>query len=254
MSGTIETSAADGVLTLRMSRPEKKNALTDAMYHALADAMLAGNESGDESVGAVLLTGAGGNFTTGNDIGDFLKASQSGDGSGESGVSRFLIAQIDMAKPFVAAVEGLAIGVGATTLFQCDYVVASETADIRTPFLDLGVVAENGASYLAPRIMGHQRAFEMLCLGEPFGARRAHEAGVVNKVVPAGEAEAEGFAVAKRLAAKPREAMRITRAMLRADPETVRAASKAESAAFGERLKSDEARAAFMAFLSRKKA
>lgn len=252
MSGTIDVTIAEGVAKLVMNRPEKKNALTDKMYHALADAMEAAGA--DDAVGAILLFGAGGNFTTGNDIADFLAASQGGGLSADLGVNRFLRLQIECAKPLVAGVEGLAVGVGATTLFQCDLVYAAETADIRTPFVDLGLVPENASSWLAPRIMGHQRAFEMLALGEPFDAEHALAAGIVNRVVPAADLEAAAFDASRRLAAKPREAMAITRRLLRSDPEAVAARAAEEGRLFGERIRSDEARAAFMAFMSRKSA
>lgn len=250
MSGAIDVTTAEGVAKLVMNRPEKKNALTDKMYHALADAMAAAEA--DDAVGAILLLGAGGNFSTGNDIADFLAASQSGGLSADLGVNRFLQAQVMGEKPLVAGVSGLAVGVGATTLFQCDLVYAAETADIRTPFVDLGLVPENASSYLAPRIMGHQRAFEMLALGEPFDAERALAAGIVNRVVPEAELDAVAFDAARRLAAKPREAMAITRRLLRADPAAVAERSAEEGRLFGERIRSDEARAAFMAFMSRK--
>lgn len=250
MSGQIDVTVDAGVMTLRMNRPDKKNALTNAMYHALADAMIAAD--GRDDVGAVLLLGAGGDFTTGNDIADFLAASQGGGLRDDLGVSRFLKCQVECVTPLIAGVEGLAVGVGATTLFQCDLVYAADTADIRTPFVDLGLVPENASSYLAPRIMGHQRAFEMLALGEAFSAQRAYEAGIVNRVVSAAELEVVARAAAERIAAKPREAMAITRRLLRDDPAKVGAVAVEESRLFGERLQSDEARAAFMKFMARK--
>lgn len=248
----IEATVAEGVKTLRMNRPEKKNALTDAMYHALTDEMIAADE--DPGVRAILLLGAGGDFTAGNDIADFMAISQQGKPMAEMGVTRFLRQQVDGRTPLVAGVAGLAVGIGATTLFQCDLVYAAENADIRTPFLDLGLVAENGSSYLAPLIMGHQKAFEMLCLGEPFTAEQAYHAGFVNRVCKVDELEGMAFDAARRLAAKPPEAMAITRGMLRRDGALRRDAAAAESLAFGERLRSAEARAAFAAFMSRKSA
>lgn len=248
MDGRIDMETREGVAVLVMNRPEKKNALTDAMYHALADGMAAAEA--DAGVGAVLLAGAGGNFTTGNDIGDFLKAATGG--AGGKGVGRFLMAQAEGLKPLVAAVEGLAVGVGATTLLQCDLVFAAESASIRTPFVDLGVTPENASSLLGPRIMGHPRAFELLVLGEPFDAKRAEAAGIVNRVVPAESLMETAFAAARRLAAKPRGAMLAARALLRGDAEAVKAASLAESRIFAERLRSVEARAAFEGFLARR--
>ncbi|MEO1612244.1 MAG: crotonase/enoyl-CoA hydratase family protein [Pseudomonadota bacterium] len=250
MSGKIDVTVEAGVKTLRMNRPEKKNALTDKMYHALADEMV--SAEGDDAVGAILFLGAGGNFTTGNDIADFLAASQGGGLAADLGVNRFLRAQVEATKPLIAGVEGLAVGVGATTLFQCDLVYVAENADIRTPFVDLGLVPENASSHLAPRIMGHQKAFEMLALGEPFTAQMAYDSGFANRVVPAAEVEMVAMDAARRLAAKPREAMAITRRLLRGDPDVVGRVAAEEGRLFGERIQSDEARAAFMAFMSRK--
>lgn len=251
MSEHIDVNIADGVLTMRMNRPEKKNALTDEMYHALADAMEAAYE--DDAVGAILLCGGGDDFSTGNDVGDFLKVATGQVDRSNPGVWRFLAAQIDTPKPLVCAVKGLAVGVGATTLFQADLVYAADNASIRTPFLDLGVVPENASSYLAPRIMGYQRAFELLCLGEPFSAQRGYEAGFVNRVCPVEDVENVALDAAKRLAAKPPQALRMSRDLMRGDLAPRRAASAEESRLFGERLTSDEARMAFMAFMNRKR-
>lgn len=251
MPGVIDTTIEHGVLTLRMNRPSKKNALTDAMYHALADAMEDAETNDD--VRAVVLTGAGGEFTTGNDIADFLAAAtgQRGPESGK-GVGRFLQAQIEISLPFIAAVDGLAVGVGATTLFQCDLVYASTRADIRTPFVDLGVVSENASSLLAPRIMGHQRAFQMLCLGDRFSAQDAYDAGLVTKVCAPEEVETVAVNAARRLAAKPPGALRLTRDLIRGDLDAIRERSALENKLFADRLQSDEARAAFTAFMTRK--
>lgn len=252
MDGCIDKEFSDGVALLRINRPDKKNALTDAMYHALADGMA--EAEADERIGAILLCGAGGNFTTGNDLADFAKDSVAEGNSitGERGVSRFLMAQVDGKKPLIAAVEGFAVGVGATTLLQCDLVYATESAIIRTPFTDLGLTPENGSSVLAPRIMGHQRAFAMLALGEPFTGAEAMAAGIVNRVFPADQLMDGAMDAARRLAAKPEGAIAATREMLRGDPAALKAVSLEESRIFGERLKSDGAKAAFAAFFARK--
>lgn len=248
MTDHVEVTEAAGVLTLRFNRPEKKNALTDAMYHALADAM----EEAEEGAGAILFLGAGGAFTAGNDIADFLAQATGGGRPEERGVARFLRAQLEGSVPMVAGVDGLAVGVGATTLLQCDYVVASDRAVLKTPFTDLGVVPENASSILGPRIMGHPRAFEMLAMGESFDAARAEAAGIVNRVVAPEALEETARAAAETIAAKPREAMRAARRLLRGDMAPVRAAMTEESRIFGERLMSAEARAAFEGFMTRK--
>ncbi len=239
----IEVARGDGVQTLRLNRPEKKNALTDGMYHALADALAAGEADG--AVAAHLILGQPGVFTAGNDIADFLS------GRGTGGVGRFLMALVDLAKPLVAGVDGAAIGVGATLLLHCDLVIASPRTVIATPFVDLGLLPENASSLLAPRIMGHPWAFELLCLGEPFGAERAREARILNRIVAEDAVERVATELARRLAAKPAGALREARALLRGDVEAVRTRSLAESAAFTARLGSPEAQAAFAAFLAR---
>ena len=249
---TIDVTVEEGVKTLRMNRPDKKNALTNEMYHTLTDEMISAD--GDDSIGAVLFLGAGGAFTSGNDVGDFMKqaTSQAPVEEGGRGVARFLRQQVEGKTPLIAGVEGLAIGVGATMLFQCDLVYAADNAMIKTPFLDLGVVAENASSYLAPLIMGHQKAFEMLCLGEVFTAEQAYHAGFVNRVCSVDEVETVARDAARRLAAKPPRAMEITRGLLRSDPETRLARMLEESEHFAAQLKSDEERNAFMAFMNRK--
>lgn len=245
----VEVEIAGGVSAMRLARPEKKNALTDAMYHALADAMAAADA--DDAVGAHLFLGSDGVFTAGNDIADFLAIAAQGGDPAERGVARFLMALIDAEKPMVAAVDGLAVGVGATLLLHCDLVYASERAELRAPFIDLGLVPENASSLLGPRVMGHQRAFAFLCLGAPLGAEAAREAGLVNEVLAAAGVEARAREMAERAASKPREAMALSRALLKGDREAVRAASLAESRIFFERLGSAEARAAFAAFMQR---
>ena len=249
---TIDITVVEGVKTLRMNRPEKKNALTNDMYHTLADEMIAADQ--DDSVGAVLFLGAGGAFTSGNDVGDFMKQAtgQATADEGERGVARFLRQQVEGTTPLIAGVEGLAIGVGATMLFQCDLVYAADNAMIKTPFLDLGVVAENASSYLAPLIMGHQKAFEMLCLGEGFTAEQAYHAGFVNRVCSTDDIETVARDSARWVAAKPPRAMAITRSLMRSDGATRMARLEEENGHFAAQLKSDEARNAFMAFMSRK--
>lgn len=244
----VEIDRAEGVQAIRLARPEKRNALTDAMYHAMTDAIEAAEA--DPAIGAHLFLGQPGAFTAGNDLGDFLATAE---GRGLSrGVERFLAVQVAAAKPLVAAVDGLAVGIGTTLLLQCDMVFCTPRSRLMTPFIDLGLVPENAASLLAPRLMGHAWAFELLCLAEPFDAERALAARIVNAVLPEAALEPHARAVAARLAAKPREAMRLSRALLRRDAAERMAASREEARIFGERLRSPEARAAFTAFLGRR--
>lgn len=239
----IETSGA--VQRIRLNRPDKKNALTGEMYAALAEAL----EQPADGVRVHLLCGVPGAFTAGNDIGDFLVMAEGG--MQNTPVVRFLHTLARCEMPIVAAVDGLAIGIGTTLLFHCDMVFASPRSLFRTPFLDLGLVPEAGASLLAPRTMGHARAFELLCLGEPFDAARAQAAGFVNHIVTEDELEARALAAASAIAAKPVEAMRLSRGLLWGDRTELRSRMDEEIRLFSERLASDEAKAAFTAFMGR---
>ncbi len=207
----IEVERVEAVQTVRMNRPEKKNALTDEMYVNLSDALQAGEQNPDVRVH--LLLGTDGVFTAGNDIADFLTFAQGGRLGG--GVVRFLRTLPDIGKPLVAAVDGLAIGVGTTMLFHCDMVVASERSVFKTPFLDLGLVPEAGSSLIAPKLMGQARAFDLLCAGRPFSAGQAFAAGFVNEIVPHADVESKAMDLCLQLAAKPPEAMSVARTFVR---------------------------------------
>lgn len=250
MSEHIAITRDQGVLELRFNRPEKKNAITNDMYGALADAIAAA--APDADVRAILFTAAGDFFTAGNDIADFAAIAT---GTAAPGlprhVGRFLEACIRAEKPLVAAVQGHAVGVGVTMLFQCDLVYVAEHAKLTTPFIDLGVVPENASSLTMPARMGHARAFAMLGLGEPLIGRDAVAAGLANAALPAAEVEPRARAAAQALAKKPAESLRLTKRLMR-DTDVLLARMREESALFGERLQSDEARAAFAAFLSRR--
>lgn len=238
-----------GVLELRFNRPDKKNAITNAMYGALADAINAA--ASDASVRAILFTATGDFFTSGNDIVDFAAIATGQAGDAPRHVGRFLEACLKAEKPLVAAVQGHAVGVGVTMLFQCDLVYVAETARLTTPFIDLGLVPENASSITMPARMGHTRAFAMLGLGEPLLGKDAVSAGLANAAAPSGEVEARARAAAQALAKKPAESLRLTKALMR-EPETLLKRMHQESALFAERLQSEEARAAFAAFLSKR--
>lgn len=248
MTTLVEVATQHGVRTIRFARPEKKNALTSEMYAAAVDAMT--GAAGDPAVGAILFAGSPGAFSAGNDIAEFLAAARSGS-LGEP-ILAFLKALATIDLPLVAAVDGLAVGVGTTMLFHCDLVVASHRSTFRTPFADLGLVPEAGSSLLAPRIMGQQRAFELLVGGIAFDAARAREAGFVSRVVAEDAVEKEAFAAAAALAAKPRRAVALSRRLIKGDPAELVARIDAEAALFAERLRSAEAQAAFAAFMARK--
>jgi enoyl-CoA hydratase/carnithine racemase len=244
-AGFIRTRSGDGVVELTIDRPEKKNALSAAMYADLAAGLTAADD--DPEVRAVVLTSVGDAFTAGNDIRDFAMNPPRGD---DAPVARFLRAIATARKPLVAAVPGMAIGVGVTMLLHCDLVVAAETATFAMPFVDLGLVPEAASSLLFPRLIGYQRAAALLMLGERIDARRALELGFVNELSPSpDQARAAGIALARRLAAKPPEAMRLTKALMRDPDDNVLARLKNEGAIFSDRLTSIEAREAFARFL-----
>lgn len=246
MGEHVEARREGGVLHLRLARPEKKNALTAAMYGALIAAF--DEADGSDEIGAVVLSGSGGAFTAGNDIADFLTLA--GDPA-SAPPFRFVrrLAQLDT--PLVAAVEGVAMGVGTTLLLHADLAFAAPSASFRMPFVDLGLVPEAGASLLLPGRVGMAKASELLLLAEPFGADEALRLGLVNAVVPVEELTVHALAKAQMLAAKPRAAVRTTRRLLRGDRATLLEAIDAEAEAFLAALRSPEARAAFDAFLAK---
>ena len=251
MTSEVDISTADGVQTIRFNRPEKKNALTALMYQAIAKALNDGDATPD--VVAHLFIGTDGVFTAGNDIGDFLQYASAGGGLSES-VTQFIRTLPLVKKPMIAAVEGLAIGVGTTLLFHCDLVYAAPSATLATPFLDLGVVPEAGSTLLGPQRLGYARAFELLVLGEPLTAERARDAGLVNAVVPSGDLEETALKAARTLARKPPKALAEARRLLRGDPAAVVARIDAEVEVYAERLVSAEAKEAFTAFLEKRPA
>jgi enoyl-CoA hydratase/carnithine racemase len=244
----IMTQSVDGVMTIRMNRPDKKNAITGDMYARMASAL--DDAFADDGVRCILFLGTPGAFSAGNDIADFAKVAMTGQRDSMA-VFDFLERIIMASKPMVAAVDGLAIGVGTTMLLHCDYVVASDASLFKTPFVDLGLVPEAGSSLVGPEITGHHRAFSLLAMGETFDAVAAREAGFVNRVVASGVLEETGEGVASAIAAKPAEALKISRDLVRGDRTPVLERMREEAVLFGQRLESAEAKQAFMAFMSR---
>jgi enoyl-CoA hydratase/carnithine racemase len=253
MTDLVSTHRDGGVVCVTLNRPQKKNALTGEMYEALLAAFE--TASGDEGVGALLLSGEGGAFTAGNDIGDFLVSAQSAaKESASTPASRLIRALARFAKPLVAAIEGQAVGIGTTLCFHCDLVYAAPSARFLMPFVNLGLVPEAGSSMLAPMRFGRARAAEFLLLGEPFDAETAREIGLVNAIVPAEELRAHALAKARALAAKPRAALLATRRLMRGESEALYAHMEEELGEFWHALRSPEAKAAFTAFLEKPKA
>jgi enoyl-CoA hydratase/carnithine racemase len=249
MSNEIQIGRDNGVLTITINRPERKNALTPPMYQAMVDALKEAHE--DASVRAVLFRGHAAVFTAGNDIEDFLKTPPTG---GDSPVMRFLDAIASATKPLVAAVAGPAIGVGTTLLLHCDMVYAADTARFAMPFAQLGLCPEAGSSLLLPRIAGYQGAAEKLLLGETFDAVEAHRMGFVNRVLPAAELDAFVAAQMAKLAALPAASLRVTKALMKqAGEQEIKARMNEEGDHFREMLIAPEAREAFTAFLQKRK-
>ncbi len=246
MTEDIEVAREGAVLSAAFARPQKKNAITGAMYEALIEAFETAER--DPGVGAFVLSGKGGVFTAGNDIGDFLAVASRP--AGDFPASRFVSKLAEFEKPLVAAVDGLAVGVGTTLCFHCDLVYATPEARFQMPFVNLGLVPEAGSSLLAPQTFGRAKAAEFLLLAEPFGAEDARALGLVNAIVPQGALIAHAMSKAQALAAKPRAALLATRRLLRGDPAALKARMAEEMRAFGAALKSEEARTAFQAFLS----
>jgi len=245
------TVVDDGpVRTVRMNRPDKKNALTAAMYDAMAGALESAN--GHPDIRCVVIAGGPGAFSAGNDLAEFAQAATAAVGLGSS-VVHFLHALARSERPLVAAVQGLAVGVGTTMLLHCDHVVAGTDARFSTPFVGLGLVPEAASSLLAPRLMGHRRAFELLVMGRPLDAAAAQACGLINAVAPPGDVEAEAMKAAHHIAALPAEAVAASRRLLRGSPDETVARIDEEVRLFKERLQSTEAQKAFDAFLNRKR-
>lgn len=248
MTEHVNTLIEDGILYLTMDRPEKKNALTQAMYGALADGIE--QVESEKGVRVLHITGAGDLFTAGNDIRDFQAGGTTG---GEAPVVRFLNRLSSTDIPIVAAVNGPAVGVGVTMLLHMDFVFASPNATFSTPFVDLGLVPEAASSMLMPLQMGYRKAAAMLMLGEKFSAARAHETGIVGEIFEASELLKQSHEVARRLAAKPQQALRTTKRLLRMAPQPIAERLATEMRDFAAALASPEAQEAMSAFMEKRK-
>jgi enoyl-CoA hydratase/carnithine racemase len=256
---SIKTATLNGVLTIEIARPEKKNALTQAMYQAMADALNGARD--DKAVRAVLITGQPGIFTSGNDIEDFMKRGTGSSGPGsqgsdamESPVFRFMRALLDCDKPVVAAVTGAAIGIGTTMLLHCDFVFVADDARLAMPFVALGLVPEFASSLIVPQLMGHRRAAEKLLTGDPFTPEQAVDCGIATAVITASEVVNHARRVAERFNALPPGAVREAKALMRAPlRELILQTIRTEAEIFGRRLKSPEAMEAFQAFFQKRR-
>jgi enoyl-CoA hydratase/carnithine racemase len=249
---SIKTATLNGVATIEIARPEKKNALTVAMYQAMTDALVAARE--DAAVRAVLVTGQPGIFTSGNDIEDFMKrAPGQGSDAMDSPVFRFMRALLECDKPVVAAVTGAAIGIGTTLLLHCDFVYVSDEARLAMPFVALGLVPEFASSLVVPQLMGHRRAAEKLLLGDPFTPEQAVECGIANAVLPAAEVVSHARRVAERFNQLPPGAVREAKQLMRGPQhEQLLQTIRSEGEIFARRLRSPEAMEAFQAFFQKR--
>ena len=245
----IITEISGGVLRVQFNRPSKKNAMTVAMYAALAEELDRADKNDDVRV--VLVHGAGDSFTAGNDLADFTTHPP---GPGESPQARFLDALIRFSKPLIAAVHGVAVGGGTTMLLHFDFVYAAESTRFQIPFINLALVPEFASSYTLPKQIGYLQAAELIFLGEPFNAARANVLGLVTAVVPDQNVWSKATEIATSLARKPAEAHRACKKLLKAaDREAMGQAVGREVAEFSARVRSADATEAFAAFLEKRK-
>lgn len=250
MSELVLVETADRIRTITFNRPEKKNALTQDMYSAAADALNSANE--DPSVRVCILTGTQGVFTAGNDIVDFTQRPPEFGEHDTPPVRQFMMALLNCRKPVIAAVDGLAIGIGVTLLLHCDLVVASDRAVFKTPFVDLALAPEYASSQLMPRIFGHAVAAELLLLGDTWDANRARETGLVNRVTPADKLAETAQFMAGILAAKAPSSLQASKALMRQPVESIEDRMDRENTIFAAQLQSPEFAEAAAAFLERR--
>jgi enoyl-CoA hydratase/carnithine racemase len=246
---SIKTATFNGVATIEIARPEKKNAITADMYRAMAEALDAAGQ--DAAVRAVLITGQPGIFSSGNDLDDFMQRQVD---LVDSTIFQFMQALTRCEKPVVAAVTGAAIGIGTTMLLHCDLVYVSDEARLAMPFVSLGLVPEFASSLLVPQLLGHVKAAEKLLLGEPFSGSDAVEFGLANAVLPPGEVLPHARRMAERFNALPPSAVRQSKQLLRAaQKQLVEQTMRNEGDIFSQRLRSPEAQEAFQAFFQKRR-
>lgn len=249
----IDIRQEGGVQVIRMNRLDKKNALTRPMYAAMVAALDHADASDDVAV--TVLFGGPGVFSSGNDIGDFVARAQGKivpDQPGSVSAATLIRKLPRTTKPLIAAVDGLAVGVGVTMLLHCDLVYASPAASFATPFVNLGLTPEAASSLIGPQRLSYARAFELLVLGEKWSAEQAFQAGLVNAVVPSAELDAKAMKAAKALAAKPRAALIESRRLIKGDQTPILAMMELETKAYERLMPSPEAKEAFAAFLEKR--
>ena len=251
MSSNLLVSTAAGVLEIRFNRPDKKNAFTIPMYEGIVAALR--QAEADPAVRVILLSGEGAAFSAGNDLQDFMNNPPDlGAGPEPGPVMQFMRALSGTRKVVVAAVQGPAVGVGATLLLHCDLVLAADDARLSLPFINLGLVPEFGSTKLLPQRLGHIQAAELALLGEPFDAATAQRLGLVNRVVPAAGLHQAAQALAAKLAAKAPEALLLTKQLLKSGGDTLAQRIDEEAGHFARRLHSAEFREAATAFFEKR--
>ncbi|MEI6000270.1 enoyl-CoA hydratase [Paraburkholderia bengalensis] len=245
----IEITRTQDVLTIAFNRPDRKNAITAAMYQTMADALV--DAQNDASVRAILIRGSAGIFSAGNDLEDFMKQPPVGE---NAPVFQFLRAISSADKPLVASVAGVAVGIGTTLLLHCDLVYAADNAIFSLPFSQLGLCPEAASSLLLPRVAGYQTAAEKLLLGESFDAKEAQRMGFVNRLLPAAEVDAFALQQAQKLAALPASSLRVTKQLMkRAAQHELQTQMTDEAVHFAKMLLAPEAKEAFKAFFEKRK-
>lgn len=249
MSDHILISRDEAVQTIRFNRPDKMNAITRDMYASINAALNAGEA--DDAVRCQVLLGTPGAFSSGNDMQDFMAFAASGEMGTE--VLDLLYTLAGLTKPLISGVDGLAIGIGTTIHMHCDLTLATPDSVFKTPFVDLGLVPEAASTLLAPALMGHQRAYALLALGQDMSAQAALDAGLIYKIVEPAILEAEVAKTASKIADRAPTAMAHAKRLMKPDPEVLKSRINEEAELFAAQLISDEARQAFMAFMSRKK-
>lgn len=251
MSDLVLVEDAEGIRTIRFNRPDKKNALTRAMYSAAAEVLESGDE--DQSVKVFIIAGTGGVFTAGNDIVDFMERPPHVGGGDLPPVERFMRALLTARKPIVAAVDGLAIGIGVTMLLHCDIIYCSNRSTFKTPFVDLALAPEFGSSQIMPQYLGHAVAAELLMLGNTWGSDRAYQTGLVNGTTAPDALEETARIAARTFAAKAPGSLRTAKALMKRPPEDIAERIATEGGMFADLLRSEEFAEAAAAFMERRK-
>jgi enoyl-CoA hydratase/carnithine racemase len=252
MAGHIIVTDEGATRTIVMRRPEKKNALTPEMFLAMSEAINSAQSNPD--IRCLILTGRSGVFTAGDDVSDFVEeATVEREASRPRSSNVFVRSLITNRKPIIAAVDGIAVGMGVTMVLHCDYVIASTTASFSSPLIQYGLVPEGASSLLLPRMAGHQLAFSLLVMGQPMSASEAREAGFVNEVVAAGHAIIEARKVAREIGELPPDAVAISRELIKLPSEDLLRRMDEEEHLFRERIHAPTVVAAVKGFMDRKR-